>query len=702
MQPRQSSRDAEREGAPPPKQKKQPAVLIKIRHDARHRRTGSDETTASFVVLASHYHLMEPLLDRPWFDRKIVRNPRTDCTRVSPVAELCGIKDLVIYFRADEGSGTKGREQQEAEYSNKSSSSSGRSGKNNSNSDCNHFNTYTTSNRTQSKSKPHSRKRVRRSMQSVEQHQRTTKHKPRGCHKRAMNALATLLTFDPDTGLYGRLIRGNAYVVIGGLEGDREIQSAGKTESTTNQKTRDLDAFSQARIVRDLTGLIFEHKAMYHKWGADFSQEGLTRLLSACAEYRNQRRAAIQAQYKADKDGTARGSLAKEPRVQQPPEQTPERKPPGEKIESVQSPTRSEREDRRDSVPVEPLAFSLQQEQRQQSSLPKFLGSGASTTLAPGGKRPKSDGSPSDPEHEQDLRYGEGAIPRKILHRSSTFDTSCDSSSDDAYSLVVESFEQKADDILISFEDEIHSLFPPIHFVHWWDDAEATAEGVPTFRCAFRTDEHNGAAGHPGSTPEAVLEQSTTQTHRRRSSSSSSSEMISRDLHYEADNETDQDQEQEHPAHLIDSITDDPHETNGNGGEKSKHTQNHSLFVGESHYPSSHLDTVFGMSHHLHSRTGRNSNRHRAVEAGDVLRRRRSESEPGAAVPNAHRYYNTSPWEAEPQLQARWQAQGQDQDQVQPQAQNQTPSFRKNSRQRFVPDRDEAAHQGQAPVAIPS
>ncbi|KAG7368769.1 hypothetical protein IV203_031512 [Nitzschia inconspicua] len=78
-----------------------------------------------------------------------------------------------------------------------------------------------------------------------------------------VNKVATLLTFDPNTGLYDHLIRGKAYILAD--DGHTKISK---------------------RTVWMLQELISEYKGIYHKYGADFSREGQMELLKACVQFK--------------------------------------------------------------------------------------------------------------------------------------------------------------------------------------------------------------------------------------------------------------------------------------------------------------------------------------------------------------------------------------------------------------------------------
>ncbi|KAL3922217.1 MAG: hypothetical protein SGILL_002323 [Bacillariaceae sp.] len=86
-------------------------------------------------------------------------------------------------------------------------------------------------------------------------------------HKRKdplpVNKIATMLTFDPNTGLYDHLIRGKAYIV----------EDGGRTKLSKH-------------TLWTLQELISENKSKFHKYGADFSREGQMELLKACVQYK--------------------------------------------------------------------------------------------------------------------------------------------------------------------------------------------------------------------------------------------------------------------------------------------------------------------------------------------------------------------------------------------------------------------------------
>jgi hypothetical protein len=78
-----------------------------------------------------------------------------------------------------------------------------------------------------------------------------------------VNKIATMLTFDPNSGLYNHLIRGKAYIIVGD----------GRTKLSKH-------------TLWTLQELISESKVKYHKYGADFSREGQMELLKACVQYK--------------------------------------------------------------------------------------------------------------------------------------------------------------------------------------------------------------------------------------------------------------------------------------------------------------------------------------------------------------------------------------------------------------------------------
>jgi hypothetical protein len=81
--------------------------------------------------------------------------------------------------------------------------------------------------------------------------------------RKRVNKIATMLSFDPNTGLYNALVRGKAYI----------IQDDGATKLSK-------------RAVWTIQELIAEHKGMYHEYGADFSRQGQIQLLRACVQYK--------------------------------------------------------------------------------------------------------------------------------------------------------------------------------------------------------------------------------------------------------------------------------------------------------------------------------------------------------------------------------------------------------------------------------
>jgi hypothetical protein len=81
--------------------------------------------------------------------------------------------------------------------------------------------------------------------------------------KLPINKIATMLTFDPNTGLYNHLIRGKAYVTL--------------DDGRTKLSRRTLWAIQE---------LIAESKGSYHQYGADFSREGQMGLLRACVQFK--------------------------------------------------------------------------------------------------------------------------------------------------------------------------------------------------------------------------------------------------------------------------------------------------------------------------------------------------------------------------------------------------------------------------------
>ncbi|KAL3916717.1 MAG: hypothetical protein SGILL_005051 [Bacillariaceae sp.] len=78
-----------------------------------------------------------------------------------------------------------------------------------------------------------------------------------------VNKIATMLTFDPNSGLYNHLIRGKAYIVVD-----------------------DGRARLSKHTLWQLQELIAESKIKYHKYGADFSREGQIELLKACVQFK--------------------------------------------------------------------------------------------------------------------------------------------------------------------------------------------------------------------------------------------------------------------------------------------------------------------------------------------------------------------------------------------------------------------------------
>mmetsp|Transcript_5520 Transcript_5520/g.13286 ORF Transcript_5520/g.13286 Transcript_5520/m.13286 type:complete len:508 (+) Transcript_5520:364-1887(+) len=93
---------------------------------------------------------------------------------------------------------------------------------------------------------------------------------PKDCHNKKhtkpVNKIATMLTFDPNSGLYNHLIRGKAYVIF---------------QSSSSKSIR-----LSRRTVWNMQELVRDHKDIYHKLGADFSREGQIQLLKACVEYK--------------------------------------------------------------------------------------------------------------------------------------------------------------------------------------------------------------------------------------------------------------------------------------------------------------------------------------------------------------------------------------------------------------------------------
>jgi len=90
---------------------------------------------------------------------------------------------------------------------------------------------------------------------------------PQRGHKRKrrlpVNKIATMLSFDPNTGLYNHLVHGKAYVVV---------------DSGSSKLSK--------RAIWTLQELISEHKGAYHEYGADFSREGQMKLLKACVQFK--------------------------------------------------------------------------------------------------------------------------------------------------------------------------------------------------------------------------------------------------------------------------------------------------------------------------------------------------------------------------------------------------------------------------------
>ena len=78
-----------------------------------------------------------------------------------------------------------------------------------------------------------------------------------------VNKIATMLTFDPDTGFYNHLIRGKAYIVL----------DDGQTKVSKH-------------TLWSVCELISEAKEKYHKYGADFSREGQMELMKACVQFK--------------------------------------------------------------------------------------------------------------------------------------------------------------------------------------------------------------------------------------------------------------------------------------------------------------------------------------------------------------------------------------------------------------------------------
>ncbi|OEU05878.1 hypothetical protein FRACYDRAFT_257657 [Fragilariopsis cylindrus CCMP1102] len=176
------------------------SVFIKIKNRRQERSSSSTANLSSFeTLLSEQYELQEESFFKSWFERKVINNPRNDRiinndkltnTNKLSIPKLCGLSsNLQIYFRNNE--------------------------------------------QIMSQSKSMSRSKLSR---------KKLKLKP-------INKMATLLTFNPDTGLYGQLIRGNAYI--------------------------------------DILELIYKYKNIYHQYGADFNRDGRTQLLQACSEYKN-------------------------------------------------------------------------------------------------------------------------------------------------------------------------------------------------------------------------------------------------------------------------------------------------------------------------------------------------------------------------------------------------------------------------------
>lgn len=224
----------------------QHAVLVTIREAsmANGQKPPKLPTEKEFDSLAAQYQLVGKSLERSWFDREVVQNSRCESTTDSPVSKLCGVPHVRIFYERVEDD--------EAPSNNaKYWESLG--------------------------DKPI--KGVRRLVQffgrlQLNRHEQENESvltllnkQGHSQHARLpINKFATLLTFDPDTGLYGRLIRGDAYVVVG--EGGS------------------MDASTQARMLTQILEIIFLHKTIYHEWGADFSKVGQSRLLKACEDYK--------------------------------------------------------------------------------------------------------------------------------------------------------------------------------------------------------------------------------------------------------------------------------------------------------------------------------------------------------------------------------------------------------------------------------
>lgn len=584
----------------------QHAVLIKIGHghgnDESDSKNKSNGNGASFESLSSQYQLLEKLLDRPWFVRKILNNPRNNFTTVSPVSKLCGISCLQIYYRKDDQN-------------------------NNANTDKN-SNTISDPKKKRSKLQP--RKRVRRSVPSLEQQQqrqqRGMNHKNQK-HRRSINALATMLTFDPNTGLYGRLIRGNAYVVVGGCfccDSDKE------EGPKTNKDIDALDASSQVKILKDILELIVRYKTIYHQWGADFSQDGRTQLLQACAELKTNN---------CNRDRKNDRIITKEPKegyqLQQPPKEPQyqaESPTPRQTLTPVQA-KKVEKHRVSSVVDDESKSFNTAFVTLSSSTNKKIATSPELVTVPP-----SQSSDLKRPEHNRynlDDDLVDGATTSTsttnnnkdhddVLHQSSTFDTN-DSSSH--YSVVVESFEQKADDILESFEDEIHTLFPTIRFHHDQDgqcdhhcaqqrhhelqDSVAVSElsmgsaradrvrnrirnrvhdrnhvPVGAIPAAFTEEANNGVMVHPKVVQDVVKEGSATRNYNHGTNISSSDDDLIQQ----------HEREREHHTNHIDTarkiVTTDANDID----KYSMRGDENMLFMrSESLYPDSHLDSVYGI-----------------------------------------------------------------------------------------------------------
>lgn len=388
-------------------QQRQHAVFIKIRKDHNIAVTNKSSTPTcsddgddsinnrSFELFSRQYQLLEESLDRSWFDRKIVHNSRTDLTTTSPVSKLCGIPNLQIYYRKDEE-----QERQQNE------------------------NIDTQPQLSQSSYQSKSKKRARgfvpsnhpqqQQLQKKDQHQKQSQQQKRKLkrRRRPINKMATLLTFDSDTGLYGQLIRGNAYVVVGGCGDDNTSVS--------------VNATVQVQILQDVLELIFQYKTVYHKWGADFSQDGRTKLLKACEKY-NRRHLSI-----SDKN-------KKEPQVQQEQQTIQQQVEPQIQVQcQYQESMKGQAQEEERGISNADEDGSNNESDRSTtetlSSLNENSNLTSSISLSPFSKLRKS--NCENPEYKD-------------------FVATATSNSSDS---ILESFELEADDILFSFQNEVQSM----------------------------------------------------------------------------------------------------------------------------------------------------------------------------------------------------------------------------------------------------